>query len=576
MRLPLKLSLLLEAASAGPLVVAAAATLPHNRAQLRRHLDALYAQSASALAEEVDRALLEKLDGLAQAAQPLDFKRFDDAQVQAALRLLYKQTRHANVVGLFDSAGEAVIEPVTIDHAETRMADREAVTEATLDLYARHVPLREALSGGAVIGPPYMVAPPMGTPTPRVVLAVRVAGRGSQPWVLAAEVSLRPLVQRFERFRIGERGRAFLVDVQNRVVAHPDPKLMATRADLSSHPVIARVADSDVLGATALVKHLLWTVAVEQPRDEALAPIDRQRNTTLLWMLVGLFAAATIGAFASFGITARVSRLIQAVEHVAEGKLDTEIKTRGRDELSRLGTAFNAMVKGLRERERLRRTLSRYVSDDIAARILKEQSDVDLKGEQVDVTVAFLDMRGFTSFSEHHSPMEVAQVLNSYFELIVKCVRQHGGVVNKFMGDAVMAIFGAPTTLPQSAFSAVEAALEIQRRIAIFNEERLRVGVPVFEFGIGVNTGPAVACNVGSAERMEYTVIGDAVNLAQRLQAHAAAGEVVVSNATLLRLEGRFRIQPLGEITMKSKEKPVPAFKILGPSAARPAVVQSS
>jgi adenylate cyclase len=182
------------------------------------------------------------------------------------------------------------------------------------------------------------------------------------------------------------------------------------------------------------------------------------------------------------------------------------------------------------------------------------------------VTVLFLDIRGFTSLSERLQPREVVDLLNAYFERVVKVVIKHEGVINKFIGDAIMAVFGVPKAVPDPERRAVLAGLEIQQAVLEFNEERRFRGQEVAHFGIGINTGQAIAGNVGSSERMEYTVIGDAVNLAQRLQGQAQAGEVIISTTTLQRVPG-LRVEERGAVTVKGKVAPVQVFRVVDASA---------
>src|SRR5262249_27371121 len=194
-------------------------------------------------------------------------------------------------------------------------------------------------------------------------------------------------------------------------------------------------------------------------------------------------------------VTSPVLSLRQAAQAVAKGDLETQVQVTGKDELAELGEAFNQMTHGLRERERLKATFSRYVSGEIATRILSESSDLALQGELLESTVLFVDIRGFTTLAERCSPREVLELLNAYFEHVVAAVMHHEGVVNKFIGDAVMAVFGAPRRLEHPEIQAVRAALEIQERARELSERRRAAGQETAWFGIGVNTGAAIAGN---------------------------------------------------------------------------------
>ena len=265
-------------------------------------------------------------------------------------------------------------------------------------------------------------------------------------------------------------------------------------------------------------------------------------------------------------ITHPLTLLTRAMDRAGKGALEAVSINTG-DEVGLLARAFNDMVAGLKERERLKSTLARYVSDDVAARILTERSDLDLKGEMREVTVLFLDIRGFTALAERLPPREVVSLLNEYFEAMIEVVFKHHGTVNKFMGDAVMAVFGAPFAIDDAPMRAVRAAVEIEQASAAISLARKQAGQPVVAVGIGINTGSAVAGNVGSERRMEYTVIGDEVNLAQRLEALAREGEILVSQSTYDKIRDRVQARAREPVQVKGKTIPIWVFEIVGLNA---------
>ena len=178
------------------------------------------------------------------------------------------------------------------------------------------------------------------------------------------------------------------------------------------------------------------------------------------------------------------------------------------------------------------------------------------------VAVLFLDVRGFTTISEKLTPTEVVALLNEYFDVVVDRVAAHGGTVNKFIGDAAMCIWGAPKHAVQGERSAVLCALEIQARAKKLSAERTKRGLTTVGFGIGINAGEAVAGNLGAAKRLEYTVIGDAVNLAQRLESQARAGEVLVSQPVYEKVAMEVEAAPRDPVKLKGKSKPVQLWEI--------------
>jgi adenylate cyclase len=214
-------------------------------------------------------------------------------------------------------------------------------------------------------------------------------------------------------------------------------------------------------------------------------------------------------------------------------------------------------------RERFRRLLS----PAIAEQVLSGAVEVAQGGELRETTVLFADIRGFTSLAEAASPQAVVEALNAYFERMVEIVFRHEGTLDKFVGDEIMALFGAPVSHSDDPVRAVTAALQMQDALVAFNEERAGGEVPPFEIGVGINTGEVVAGYIGSSQAMEYTVIGDPVNTGARLCAIAQPGQVLISEPTLARLGDAFDVRELPEAKLKGKSKPQRVFEVRGPAA---------
>ena len=186
------------------------------------------------------------------------------------------------------------------------------------------------------------------------------------------------------------------------------------------------------------------------------------------------------------------------------------------------------------------------------------------------MTVLFSDIRGFTTLTEKGQPEEIVHMLNEYFTRMVEIVFRHKGTVDKFVGDMVMALFGAPLDDPQHADHAVEAALDMLAELRQLNEKWVADGLDVkVDIGIGVNTGPMIAGNIGSDQIMSYTVIGDAVNLGSRLESlnKQYSTHIIISDETRQRLTGQYVFRPLGDVVVKGKTRPVAIFEVIGRSA---------
>lgn len=213
------------------------------------------------------------------------------------------------------------------------------------------------------------------------------------------------------------------------------------------------------------------------------------------------------------------------------------------------------------EKHLLRDTISRYVSPEMCEEILKNPSLLQLGGRSQEVTVLFADIKGFTAMSESLAPEVVVEVLNTYFTEMVDLVFRHRGALDKFVGDALMAVFGVPLPIPQAATRAVECALAMQRRLARLQQQGR---TPIRGMRIGINTGEAIVGNIGSDKRMDFTVVGDVVNVAARLQelAKELEADTLVSEATRRQLEGEFRLVAEPSLVLRGRKEPTGIYRL--------------
>lgn len=243
------------------------------------------------------------------------------------------------------------------------------------------------------------------------------------------------------------------------------------------------------------------------------------------------------------------------VERTGSGSFDE----RERSLLESLASQLSIALENARLYRQIDQLFRQYMSPDVATALLSDPEQAALGGAIVEVTVLFADLRGFTSFSERALPGEVVGMLNRYFEVVVPIVISQGGTVVQFIGDAIMAIFNAPARQPDHALRAARAALEIQTSVEGIAAGR--EGWP--RFRVGINTGPALVGNVGSTEVRSFTAIGDTVNLAARLQGLAEVGRIVIGEATYAELGASARVEPLGQLEIKGKSRPVEAYVLL-------------
>ena len=234
------------------------------------------------------------------------------------------------------------------------------------------------------------------------------------------------------------------------------------------------------------------------------------------------------------------------------------------DELEDLASGFNLMVDGLKERDKLRTTFGKYMTSQVMDHLMSGK--VQLGGETLTVTILFTDIRSFTSISEKMDAQALVGLLNEYFTEMVGIVMDEDGVVDKYIGDAIMAVFGAPVPKPDDAIHAVRAAVRMRKALVHLNERLAERGLGPLRTGIGIHTGEVVAGNIGSERRMEYTVIGDAVNVASRLESNTKdlGVNVLISEDTFERAKAHVDARPVTELTVKGRAQPVKTYEVLG------------
>jgi adenylate cyclase len=227
------------------------------------------------------------------------------------------------------------------------------------------------------------------------------------------------------------------------------------------------------------------------------------------------------------------------------------------------GTAYQYFVEG-REKRKVKGLFGRYVSRDVYEQLLAHPEMAELGGSRREMTVLFSDIRGFTTVTERGDPEEIVTQLNQYFSKMVEVVFRHQGTLDKFVGDMVMALFGAPLDDPDHAEHAVQAAIDMVRELGELNRAWAAAGMAQLDIGIGINSGDMIAGNIGSSSIMSYTVIGDNVNLGSRLESlnKEYKTRIIMSEATRSRLTGTYDTRPLGDVVVKGKSKPVAIFEL--------------
>lgn len=277
-----------------------------------------------------------------------------------------------------------------------------------------------------------------------------------------------------------------------------------------------------------------------------------------------LILVITLLYFFAKTISEPLKRLVLASNEIKKGNYLQFIEATTRDEVGHLSRSFNLMSQGLEEREKLKGALNKFVNPEIAEQAMK--GEIQLGGERKQATIFFSDIRSFTKISESLEPEEVVEFLNEYMTVMVDCINKTNGVVDKFIGDAIMAVWGVPSSKGHDEENAINGTLMMRKSLIEFNKGRGGPKKPIIKIGSGLNSGPVLAGQIGSDDRLEYTVIGDAVNLASRIEAlnKPFGTDILISEETHSRVEGIFKCEPMQKIKVKGKSEPQQIYAVLG------------
>ncbi|MDX1957742.1 MAG: adenylate/guanylate cyclase domain-containing protein [Leptospiraceae bacterium] len=380
----------------------------------------------------------------------------------------------------------------------------------------------------------------------------------------------------FEKQGISE---SFLIDDNNKIVFHPDMDKVLSEINLTQTIPVKELNSSTIgngqirykesngeyfIGAFKRVNpgNLgIITIVSEKIAYEEIYNIQK-RN-----ILIAIIAfSITIGIMFFFAktISRPILKLLQATIRVSVGNFKMEILPETNDEIGLLTDNFIKMGKGLEEREKIKEAFGRFVNPIIAERVLT--GEVNLGGEEKTATILFTDIRGFTELSENFTPTEIVEFLNKYLTLMVDCVDLTFGIVDKFIGDAIMATWGATPSIGNPAENGINAALMMRFVLIEYNEKRIKDGRKPIKMGCGLNHGPVVAGQIGSESRLEFTVIGDAVNLASRIESlnKPFATDILISEDLFKEVEGIFIVEEMKPIKVKGKAELQKVYAVIG------------
>ncbi|MBC8043209.1 MAG: HAMP domain-containing protein [Rhizobacter sp.] len=404
----------------------------------------------------------------------------------------------------------------------------------------------------------------------------------------ATFILIQEAISNINKQRLDGVNWAYVADRNGSVVAHSDLSLINQSAPKLPPAISEKNLSNDSLGVTihesredyiytdsifvqritnvpsaavgksvrATQKLFLGVSRISFSKAALYEPIAVQRRNIVLIGLAVLAVSIVLVVLMARPIVAAILAISDAARKVGSGDLTVTVMLRTRDELGELASDFNRMVQDIREK----RSMQRFMSDLTVEMIKQSGQEISLGGERRLITVMFTDVRGFTSMSEQMEPESVVEVINVYLNLQTDVIQRHGGSVDKFLGDGIMALF----TGDKMTDRAIEAALEIQQAIQLLNAQRSQTGVKEMAVGIGINSGYAVLGNIGAQSRMDFTAIGDTVNLASRLCSASAPFATLVSEGVLEYAQFKYLLKNHQEITVKGKAKPVQVYEVAG------------
>ena len=443
----------------------------------------------------------------------------------------------------------------------------EGINSRNASLYAR------SFNDEALV---YNVSGDFGVPVIAVTFPFQRFADGRVNTIAIGYIGLEKILLSFKKSGITD---TFMINGEGDVIAHPDSKLVLSHANFAALPIVDMMKKSKLdngqtryrnedgefyLGSFKKIGFSGIGIVSSVPEELAMQEVYNIQRRNLYITIIVLNLAILIVYFFSKSLTTPITNLVNATKEIEKGNFRVGVKPVTGDEIGVLTESFAEMGRGLEEREKMKDAFGKFVNKEIADQVLK--GEIKLGGERKKAAVFFSDIRSFTAISEKLEPEEVVEFLNQYMTRMVDCVNKTHGVVDKFIGDAVMAVWGAPVSKGNDTENAINGALMMRTSLIEFNIGRGGDKKPIIKIGSGINTGYLLAGQIGSDERMEYTVIGDTVNLASRIEAlnKPFGTDILISADTYKEVKDIFRVEPMQKIMVKGKSEPQQIYAVLG------------
>ena len=308
-----------------------------------------------------------------------------------------------------------------------------------------------------------------------------------------------------------------------------------------------------------------WIVATIMPKREMFAKIDYLHNQTVIMAMAGITLLVVLAVLVARSISRPLRKMASETVRVGQGDLDVDLSSiRSSDEVGQLARAFTDMTKGLKDRERIKDTFGRYLTQEVVKRLLDSKEGIELGGEIRQISMMMSDLRGFTALTSSMNPEHVITFLNRYLGTMLEIILDHHGIVDEIIGDGILAFFGAPETLENHPELAVACAINMQIAMNDINIQNEADGLPHLEMGIAVNTGEVIVGNIGSERRTKYGAVGSQVNFTGRVESFTVGGQVLISEATFKSLSEKLEIKDVIEVEMKGVPGKVKLYDVKG------------
>lgn len=355
---------------------------------------------------------------------------------------------------------------------------------------------------------------------------------------------------------------AYIVDSNSVIRAHNEMELIG-------RPVDAIIKSQNTYHVTRPIvlvgKKEIGKVGVGIDMQRIIKTTNTMQVILIAISVMGLLLGTLGAMLLSRYFTGPIHELVDGVKAVTNGDLSLALKKRADDEIGDLIAEFNKMTKSLREKEQIKDAFRRYVSRQVAEEIFKnpDQYIETLQGSRRKVTILFADIRGFTPLTERLPAEKVVLLLNEVLTIMTKIIFKYEGTVDKFIGDSIMAVFGAPMVHDDDTDRSIHAAVEIQKAILAMSAQKKKEDHEIIKVGIGINTGEVVVGNIGAKVRLDYTVIGASVNIANRLQEVAGGDEIIISEDVFKETKVLYKFSESMLIKVKGKDDPVKIYRVL-------------